>query len=99
MVATALGRLATLVLYLRVFTTRFSRYFSYGVIALIAAAFVVCFTLNFALHLHRTPSWVSLPNAITDVLMLIIPLPSILKLNANFRMRIGLIATFVVASL
>lgn len=43
--------------------------------------------------------WLSFPNIITDVAMLVLPLPVVWKLNAPMAIRLGLTATFVISSL
>ena len=41
----------------------------------------------------------SLPNIITDVVMLALPMPVVWKLHTSARMKVGLTATFIVGSL
>jgi len=43
--------------------------------------------------------WGSLPNIITDVVMLILPLPVVWKLNTSRRSKIGLTITFLTGSM
>lgn len=44
-------------------------------------------------------AWGSLPNILTDIAILIIPLPVIWKLQTSKNMKIGLILTFLTASM
>ena len=43
--------------------------------------------------------WTSLPNIITDVIMLVLPLPIVWRLNNTKRIKVALTFTFVVGSL
>ena len=43
--------------------------------------------------------WGTLPNAITDLFMLILPLPVVWKLHATQRVKIGLTITFLTGSM
>jgi hypothetical protein len=43
--------------------------------------------------------WLSFPNLVTDVIMLVLPMPIMWKLNAPLGIRIGLMATFAVSAL
>jgi hypothetical protein len=43
-------------------------------------------------------AWASVPNCITDAIMLITPLPEIWKLNTSKKMKVGLTITFFMAS-
>lgn len=43
--------------------------------------------------------WTSLPNLITDIAMLILPLPMIWKLHTGLSQKIGLSPTFVTGSM
>lgn len=43
-------------------------------------------------------AWASLPNIVTDVAMLIVPLPIVWKLHNTRRIRIALTFTFLVGS-
>lgn len=43
--------------------------------------------------------WASFPNILTDVIMLVLPMPTIWNLHTSFRLKLGLIATFAVGSL
>jgi hypothetical protein len=44
-------------------------------------------------------TWASLPNIITDLVMLILPIPVIMKLYASWRVKVGILITFLVGSL
>lgn len=44
-------------------------------------------------------AWASLPNIITDMIMLILPLPMIWKLHTNLQTKIQLTVTFVIGSM
>lgn len=48
-------------------------------------------------HAHFT--WASLPNILTDFMMLILPIPMIVKLHASWRVKAGIFITFLVGSL
>ena len=43
--------------------------------------------------------WTSIPNIVTDVAMLTLPLPTVWKLNTNLRTKLALSFTFLVGSL
>ena len=43
--------------------------------------------------------WGSFPNILTDILMLLLPLPCLLKLHLSNRDKIGLVATFATGSM
>lgn len=44
-------------------------------------------------------TYASLPNIITDVAMLILPMPVVWKLQASKKVKMGLVATFLLGSL
>lgn len=44
-------------------------------------------------------TYASLPNIITDVAMLILPMPVVWKLHASTKVKLGLVATFMTGSL
>jgi hypothetical protein len=43
--------------------------------------------------------WGSFPNIVTDIFMLLLPLPCLLKLHLSTRDKIGLVATFLTGSM
>jgi hypothetical protein len=43
--------------------------------------------------------WTSVPNILTDVIMLVLPLPIVWKLHNTKRIKVGLTLTFLVGSL
>ena len=43
--------------------------------------------------------WASFPNIATDVIMLILPLPVIYNLHTRLRVKLGLMATFMIGSM
>jgi hypothetical protein len=43
--------------------------------------------------------WLSFPNLVTDVVMLVLPMPIMWKLNAPIGIRLGLMATFALSAL
>ena len=44
-------------------------------------------------------AWASLPNLVTDVIMLVLPLPAIWKLHTGQSQKVGLTLTFIVGSM
>lgn len=44
-------------------------------------------------------TYASLPNIVTDVAMLILPIPVVWKLHASKKVKLGLVATFLTGSL
>jgi hypothetical protein len=51
------------------------------------------------INIAKTWTWASFPNTITDIMMLILPLPCILKLRLSKNDKIGLVITFATASM
>ncbi|PYH35668.1 uncharacterized protein BO87DRAFT_457846 [Aspergillus neoniger CBS 115656] len=51
-----------------------------------------CFDLNMLLR------WIRLPNIVSDIAIMIIPIPYVLKLQVTGRVRLGLIVTFLFGS-
>ena len=72
------------------------------------AAFLMCTPLDFlwdktinghCFDIHTYYIWSSLPNILTDVLMLVLPLPLIWKLHTSHNIKIGFIITFAIGSM
>ena len=114
--AAALPKLSILMLYLRIFTDRFSRVICWALVGILSVlavinVFVVLFQCqprskawnptepghchNIELHFI----WGTFPNIVTDLVMLILPLPVIYRLHAKPRVKLGLMATFLVGSM
>ena len=51
------------------------------------------------LDLAKFYRWVSLPNILTDLTMLVLPIPAVAKLHLSLAMKIKLVATFAAGGL
>lgn len=54
---------------------------------------------GFCYDLKPQFTWASLPNTFTDLAMLILPIPAIIKLHISWRIKVGILITFLVGSL
>jgi hypothetical protein len=78
-------------------------------ISTLIAAFTICrpFAANYDMSLAATHCgdreglfvWASFPNIISDLIILVMPLPIVIHLKINTRLKMGLLLTFVVGSL
>ena len=114
--ATLWPKLSVLMLYLRIFTDKFSRVSCWvlgailvvGLISNILGEALQCFPIEKAWN-PVLPGWCSnieahliygnLPNNITDIAMLLLPIPVVLRLQAAKHVKIGLLATFLVGAM
>jgi hypothetical protein len=110
-------KLAILVLYLRIFTTRPYRITTYCVGSIVVLNCIVGLVANtvicwpFAYFWDRSISggscldifaayrYISIPNAVTDLIMLVLPMRALYRLRVDLSVKIGLIATFMLGSL
>jgi hypothetical protein len=110
-------KLAILVLYSQIFTTRPYRLALYvtacAAIATCAGAFItslaICqpFAFNWDKSIHGGKcgdvlgfyKGICIPNLVTDFVILVLPMPALLKLKVNIIVKIGLIITFLTGSL
>ena len=49
-------------------------------------------------NIHAHFLWGGFPNVVTDIVMLLIPIPVVRELQTSFRTKVGIIATFLVGS-
>lgn len=107
-------KLVLLHLYLSIFIQKAFRWSCYGIAGVVLtnwfantiAAFVSCQPLSFywtqegrCFDINQFFRWGSFVNIVTDVVMLILPIPSILGLQVSLRLRLGILATFILGSL
>lgn len=107
-------KLVLLHLYLSIFVQKSFRLCCYGVAGVVLtnwfantiAAFVSCQPLSFywtqeghCFDINQFFRWGSIANIVTDLVMLILPMPSILRLQVSLRLRLGILVTFILGSL
>ncbi|KAH8706030.1 integral membrane protein [Talaromyces proteolyticus] len=107
-------KLVLLHLYLSIFTQKAFRRSCYGVAVVVLtnwfantiAAFLSCQPLSFywtqeghCFDVNQFFRWGSFANIVTDVVMLILPMPSILELQISLRLKLGILVTFILGSL
>ncbi|KAE8323881.1 integral membrane protein [Aspergillus sergii] len=107
-------KLAILHLYLSIFTHKALRYTCYGTgaviilnwIAVIIAGLLSCQPLSYfwtqqghCIDINAWLRWGGFANILTDVVMLILPIPVVLNLHASIRLRLGILITFLLGSL
>ena len=115
--AVVLPKMSVLILYLRVFKDRFSKYCCWAIFLILAASaiinvFIVGFQCNnpaaswdptipggHCNNIQAHLTYASLPNIITDVAMLVLPIPVVRRLQVALHVKIGLAMTFLVASM
>lgn len=108
------AKLAVLHLYLSVFTDRRLRIGTYFTAAIILATWISCTITGLltcrplsyfwtgegtCLDVNAYFRWSGLPNIITDVAILLLPLPMIYQLQTSRRMKIGIATTFALGGL
>lgn len=116
LVAVTFPKLAILVLYLRIFIDRFSRWMCWAVIGILLANMIVnYFTVGFQCNhfdygwkpwmwdgncdnILQHYTWSAMPNIITDVVMLLLPLPALWRLKLPIQVKLGLVVTLMVGS-
>jgi hypothetical protein len=107
-------KLVILHLYLSIFTQRVFRVICYAVGAIIisnwiattVAGFLSCRPLSFfwtkqgnCFNINAFFRWGGFANILTDVCMLILPIPFVWKLHASTRLKLGISFTFMLGSL
>lgn len=107
-------KLVIIHLYLSIFTQRTFRWVCYGVMAVVLGNWLggtivglaACRPFSYfwtgvgkCVDINAFFRWASFANIVTDVVMLILPIPVILKLQASLRLRLGIIVTFMLGSL
>jgi len=111
----SLPKICILTLYLRIFTHEVFRAICYALITIIACSFfvngfigtLVCLKMtSFSfvsghcdLNISLFFRWASPPNIITDIVMLVLPLPTIWGLHPPKMQKMGLTVTFVMGGM
>ena len=111
----ALSKIAILLLYVRVFTTRTSRRFAVAVwiiglsvgatgIATISGSIFQCMPIAYnwdksapgrCMDKLQFTRFMAIPNAVTGLTMLMLPLPMVWRLSVDISQKIALTATFL----
>jgi hypothetical protein len=111
----ALPKICILTLYLRIFIHEAFRAICYAMITIITCTFLVnglTGTLVCPMRTSVSPlsghcdldtglffRWASFPNIITDIVMLVLPLPTVWGLHLPKTQKLGLTVTFVMGSM
>ncbi|KAJ5937100.1 integral membrane protein [Penicillium verhagenii] len=104
------AKLAVLHLYLHIFTNRRARLICYVTMTILISNWVAC-TVGWALacrpvsyfwtgegscvNINAVYRWSGVPNIVTDLIILVLPIPTLYRLQTSLRLKLGIALTFL----